>query len=184
MNKVRRVIGREAIVLIVGFLLLPTSGFSARPVISCSGFISDEDVRRNGWISFHDGRVLRIDLTNGLLAVDLQSKHYGIYFNGETQICRGGKPGTIRQIQVGERVGGFTKIIQGRSVAMELGFGPSNPYPVGIPNRGSVGYVFSPYAPDKLSFKVDRNIAPGALIKCPYTGKMFRNPPPPWKWTK
>ena len=183
MNKMRRVIGREAIVLIVGLLLLPTSGFSAQPVISCSGFISDEDVRRNGWISFHDGRVLRIDLAQGLLAVDLDGKHYGIYLNAETQICRGDKSGTIKQIQVGERVGGFTKIIQGRSVAMELGFGPRNPYPVGIPHFGSVGYVFSPYALDKPAFKVHRNVAPGALIKCPYTGKMFRNPPPPPKWT-
>jgi hypothetical protein len=66
--------------------------------------------------------------------VDLDGKHYGIYFNAETQICRGGKPGTIKQIRVGERVGGFTKIIQGRSVAMELGFGPQNPYPVGFPH--------------------------------------------------
>ena len=180
----RRVIGREAIVLIVGLLLLPTSGFCARAVISCSGFISDEDVRRNGWISFHDGQVLRIDLAQGLLAVDLDGKHYGIYLNAETQICREGKSGTIKQIQVGDRVGGYTKTIQGRSVAIELGLGPRDPYPLGYPNIGSVGYVFSPYDPDKPSFKVDRNIAPGALIKCPYTGMMFRNPPPPWNWTK
>jgi hypothetical protein len=136
--------------------------------------VSPEEIRKNDWISFHDGRVLRIDLKGGLLAVDFEGKHYGIYFNGNTEICHGSQPGSLRDLKVGDTIGGFTKIIKGRSVAVILGFG-SNSYPSGIPVPGREGWVLSPYAPAKAPLNV-AHVPPGALVTCPYTGKLFRNP--------
>lgn len=162
---------------------MPSLAPAEQPLSNCNGFITHETVRKNGWITFHEGHVLRIDLTNSLLAVDLRGQHYAIYFNGGTQICREGKPATIRDVEVGDQVGGYTKVIQGQSVAVELGFGPKSPYLVARPDRRAQGYFYSPYAPDKPPFKITQVPADG-LVKCPYTGKFLRVPPPPRNWTR
>ena len=64
------------------------------------------------------------------------------------------------------RIGGYTKVIQGQSVAVELGFGPKSPYLVARPDRRALGYFYSPYAPDKPPFKITQVPADG-LVKCP-----------------
>ena len=160
-------------VLVAGSLLQPTAGRAASTVPDCAGIISAEEIRRNDYISFHDGRVRRIDLKEGLLALDLDGKHYGIYFNANTQICNAGKPGTLRDLKVGDKINGFTKIIQGRSVAVVLGFGEIF-YPSAIPVPGREGWVRSPYAPSKPAINVT-GVPDGALVQCPYTGKTFKN---------
>jgi hypothetical protein len=165
------------LVFLAASLLAPPAGGETQTRPECSEIVTPEEIRNNDWISFHNGRVRGIDLAGGLLAVDLYGRHYGIYFNGSTQICHAGKPGTLRDLKVGDTVGGFTKIIKGRSVAVILGFGEI-PYPAGIPVPGRAGWVQSPYAPSKPPIDVS-HIPLGALVTCPYTGELFRNGAPP-----
>jgi hypothetical protein len=47
--------------------------------------------------------------------------------------------------------------------------------PFGTPAFGRKGFVYSPYAPDQGLIDV-KNVAAGAKVRCPYTGKVFRVP--------
>jgi hypothetical protein len=165
-----------ALVFLAGSLSSPQAGGETQTLPGCSEIVTPEEIRKNDWISFRNGRVRRIDLAGGLLAVDLYGRHYGIYFNGSTQICHAGKPGTLRDLKVGDTIGGFTKITNGRSIAAIIGFGEI-PYPTGVPVAGQVGWVRSPYAPSQPPIDVS-HIPIGALVTCPYTGKLFRNAAP------
>ena len=155
-------------------LLQPLTVRSAQKLPGCLDIVTPEDIRKNDWISFQNGRVLRIDRANGLLAVELDGVHYGIHFDSSTLICHAGKPGTLRELKVGDRIGGFTKIIKGRSMAVILGYGDV-PYAIGLPVPGRAGWVRSPYAPTKEPFDVT-GVPAGAMVTCPYTGKIFKNP--------
>jgi hypothetical protein len=143
---------------------------------NCAGTVTGREMKQRGWIGFRDGRVTEIDLRDGVLAMEKDGRKFSIYFNGGTQVCHSDKPATIRDIKVGDRIGGYTKLVNGKSVAIELGYGGAD-YPYGIPVPGRRGYVQSPYAPTKPPLYAG-HFPYGGVIKCPYTGKLFKNPTP------
>jgi hypothetical protein len=158
--------------LVLGSLLPTRVCWGAVP--DCSRIVTPEERERNNWISFQDARVLSISLPGKVLVVELYGKKYAIRFTDTTEVCNGGKPGTLRDLKVGDRIGGFTKIVQGRTVADIIGFGTS-PNPSGIPEPNRPGWVRSPYAPSRPPIDL-RGVPPGGTVECPYTGKLFLNP--------
>ncbi len=172
----RLAIYNRAFFLILVPLLHPTILCTAQSLPDCSRIITTAESKGNGWTGFHDARVTSIDLSGGLLGVELNGKRCAVYFTNSTEVCSGGKHVTIRDLKIGEKIGGFTKLVQGKTVAVILGFKPPS-YPSGIPVPGKEGWVCSPYAPSKPPISTTR-IPSGALMKCPYTGKLFRNPAP------
>jgi len=166
-----------ALFVIVSSLSLSAVG--AHGSTDCMRMISTAEKKQNGWTSFGDARVTSIDLKGNALGVELEGRQQSIYFTRGTEVCHEGKPGTLRDLRVGDRLGGFTKLDQGKTVAVILGFG-KYPFPYGIPVAGKPGWVRSPYAPSQPP--IDNAKVPyEALTRCPYTGKVFRNPTPPKK---
>jgi hypothetical protein len=169
--------------LLFGLLQVASAAATEQPPFdSCLGFLSLKKIREHNWIPFGTGKILFVDLAARMVAVDVKGKHYAIFVAHDTELCCEGKPGTMKQMEAGDPIRGVTKVVSGQSVAVALGYGKPLPYAIGIPLNGAPGYVYSPYAPGKLAFKVG-NVAPGTLVKCPYTGKMFVMPPVPLRWT-
>jgi len=164
------------ILFLAGCLLGPAAS-SAQTISDCSRIITPAEKRKNGWISFR-GQATAIDLANGVVGIEMSGKPYLLYFTVDTLICNRGKPGTLRDLKIGDWIGGMTKLVHGKSVAVTLGFGAaSEAYPYGIPVPGKKGWLKSPYAPSKPPINVER-VPYGGLVKCPYTGKLFLNPAP------
>ena len=153
------------------------------PFDSCMGFMSLKKMSEHNWTPF-EGKILSVNFASRTVEVGTSQKPYSftIFVVHDTELCCEGKPGTMQQIKAGDAIRGLTKPVSGQRVAIALGYGKPLPYEVGIAMTGSVGYVYSPYARNQLPFKVG-NVAPGQLVKCPYTGKMFVMPPTPVNWT-
>jgi hypothetical protein len=165
------------LLLVVGASLYSGLPCTAGPARDCSTIVTNAEIAKNGWISFHHGKVISIDLARKLLAVEIDGEKYGIYFTDSTEFCNRGKAGALRDIKTGDRIGGFTKLVQGKSVADIIGVGEV-PNPFGIPVPGKEGWVRSPYAPSQPPIDVSK-LPSDAVVQCPYTGKPFRIPASP-----
>src|ERR1700731_2742945 len=94
------------------FLFVVLSGYLivsciAQAVPDCSRIITNAEIAKNGWTSFRDGQVISIDPTGGVLGVKLNGKNIAVHVTDSTEICNRGKPGKLRDVKVGDRVGGF-----------------------------------------------------------------------------
>lgn len=139
--------------------------------------ITRSELKENGWFGFR-GQVSAVDLAGNALGVDVDGKRYAVYLTPETVICYRGERATLREARVGEWIGGITKLVNGRSVALHLGLGSAaenHPYGLLVPHKPD--YLVSPFAPEKPPFYVGR-MSYGAIVKCPYTGKFMVRPPP------
>jgi len=171
-----------AFVLFGLFQMAPAAATERPPFDTCLSSLSLKKISEHNWTPFVTGKILSVDLASRMVAVDVKGKHYAIFVVHDTELCCEGKPGTMQQMHAGDPIRGVTKVVNGQSVAVALGYGKPLPYKIGIPLNGSPGYVYSPYAPDKSAFKVGM-LPSGTLVKCPYTGKMFVMPPAPLRWT-
>lgn len=135
--------------------------------------MTPEEMRTN--IPF-SGKLTAVDLSAKAFSVEISGKQYVIYVTTTTKITRGGKPATLKSGRIGDYVAGFEKIVQGKSVAISVGFGyDSRLYPFAIPVKGRPGFVTSPYAPQKPALDVSDRIR-GDEVRDPYTGKIFLVP--------
>src|SRR5438270_12220470 len=94
--------------LVVGLSLYSTLCCTAQSAHDCSRIITPEEKKGNGWTSFRNARVITVDLSKGILGIEIEGKHLAIYFNDRTEICNQGKPGTMRDVKKGDQVSGFT----------------------------------------------------------------------------
>ena len=154
------------------FLVVPDGRAQRTP--DCGRIITTAEMQRDGWNGFHNGQVTNIDLAKGVLIMKYDNKLQTLYITDATEVCNAGKPGSLRDLKVGDKIGGATKQTGGgRTWAAVLGFGQYL-YPNGIPVPGQRDKVLSPYAPTSAPISTS-NVPHGALMKCPYTGKVFRN---------
>jgi hypothetical protein len=98
-----------------GALLQPASARPAQNLPDCSAMVSPDEMRKNDWISFHDGRVLRIDLRDGLLAVDFEGKHYESISTGTLRFATAASPERCAILKWEIRSAGLPRLLMGEA---------------------------------------------------------------------
>jgi len=130
--------------------------------------------RKHGWLPIH-GKISAVDPAKKTITLEGNQHQYVFKLTDETRIWKLGKPGTINQAKIGQDVDAVIKIKPEPDqsiLAIQISLGNQSEWlPLGIKTPTSGG-VLSPYAPKQPALYI-RNIAPGTVLKCPYTGKFF-----------
>jgi hypothetical protein len=133
--------------------------------------VNGAEIKKNGWLGFN-GVVTAVDIRAGAFAVKTKERQYTVYVTGQTIICNRGKRARLGDAKIGRPIGGFTKLTNGKSVAVIVGIGaPSEIHPYAIPVPGKTFVVESPYVRGQYVNVKGRKT--GDEIRDPYTQRIF-----------